>query len=406
MVVNPREYDVVLHGATGFVGRLTARHLATHGMDARVALSGRSEDGLLALRNELGVDWPVIVTDAFNARGLADLAASTTALASTVGPYAKYGQQLVSACVEAGTSYADLTGEVLFVRDSVATWHERARESGAHIVHACGFDSVPSDLGVMLLHERASMDGEGTLGETVLLVVSMRGGVSGGTIDSMRTQIAAVQADPSLRRVLADPYSLNSGHAGGAIGSGEHDITRAFRDPLLERWVAPFVMAPFNSRIVRRSNALRDQAYGPDFRYREVMGVGDGPVAPVVATGITAGLGLLYAGMSWAPSRWALDRVLPRPGNGPSHESQARGFFRIEIHSRTTTGARYVATVAAQGDPGYAATAVMFGQSVLSLGLDSPMSPGGVLTPSVAIGDRLVDRLRAQGFTLSVSRQA
>ena len=369
MVGNPREYDVVLHGVTGFVGRLTARHLATHGMDARVALSGRSEDGLLALRNELGVDWPVIVTDAFNARGLADLAASTTALASTVGPYAKYGQQLVSACVEAGTSYADLTG-------------------------------------VMLLHERASMDGEGTLGETVLLVVSMRGGVSGGTIDSMRTQIAAVQADPSLRRVLADPYSLNSGHAGGAIGSGEHDITRAFRDPLLERWVAPFVMAPFNSRIVRRSNALRDQAYGPDFRYREVMGVGDGPVAPVVATGITAGLGLLYAGMSWAPSRWALDRVLPRPGNGPSHESQARGFFRIEIHSRTTTGARYVATVAAQGDPGYAATAVMFGQSVLSLGLDSPMSPGGVLTPSVAIGDRLVDRLRAQGFTLSVSRQA
>jgi len=402
--VNPREYDVVLHGATGFVGRLTARHLATHGSAAKVALSGRSKDRLLALREELGVDWPVIVTDAFDSRGLANLAASTTVIASTVGPYATYGQPLVGACVEAGTAYTDLTGEVLFVRDSVSTWHERARENGARIVHACGFDSVPSDLGVMLLHERVSTDGEGTLEQTALLVASMRGGVSGGTIASMRTQIAAVQADSCLRRVIADPYSLNPRVADTAPRSGERDITRAYRDPLLDRWVAPFVMAPFNSRIVRRSNALRDQAYGPGFRYREVMGVGAGPAAPLIATGVTAGLGLLYAGMSWAPSRRVLDRVLPQPGSGPSAGSQSRGHFRIEIHARTVTGAHYVATVAAQGDPGYAATAVMLGESALSLGLDHPTSPGGVLTPSVAMGGRLADRLRAQGFTMSVTR--
>jgi len=399
-----RDHDVVLHGATGFVGRLTARHLAVYAGEARVALSGRSKDKLLALRDELGVDWPVLIADAADSGSLAELAASTTAVATTVGPFAKHGLPLVRACAEAGTSYADLSGEVLFVRDSAAAAHDRARGTGARIVHAAGFDSVPSDLGVLLLHERVAADGEGTLEETALLVVSMRGGVSGGTIDSMRTQVDVVKADPSLRRVLADPFALSPDRAAEPDLGPDDDARLPTRDPLLGRWVAPFVMAPFNTRIVRRSNALQDHAYGPGFRYREVMAVGRGPVAPVVAGAVAAGLAGVAVGMALPPARLLLDRVLPKPGSGPSEEAQRGGHFRIEVHTRTSTEARYVATVAAQGDPGYAATAVMLGESALCLGIDTLSSAGGVLTPAVAMGDHLIARLRTRGFELSVSR--
>lgn len=198
-----RDYDVVVHGATGFVGRLTAKHLV--GSDARVALSGRSKDKLEALRSELGVDWPLVVTDSADPASVAALAASTVAVATTVGPYARHGLPLVAACAEAGTHYADLTGEVLFARDSAAQSHARATETGARIVHSAGFDSVPSDLGVHLLAEQARADGEGTLEETVLVLVSARGGVSGGTIDSLRNQVDVVKADSTLRKVVADP---------------------------------------------------------------------------------------------------------------------------------------------------------------------------------------------------------
>ena len=402
--MSPRTHDVVLHGATGFVGRLTARHLAAHAGTAKVALSGRSKDKLERLRDELAVDWPLIVADAADQDSLDALAASTTAVATTVGPYAKYGLPLVTACAEAGTSYADLTGEVLFVRDSAAAAHKLAAETGARIVHAAGFDSIPSDLGVLLLHEQVTADGEGSLEDTAYLLVSMKGGVSGGTIDSMRTQVDAVKSDASLRRVLADPYALSPDRAAEPDLGDERDVMVPTRDPLLGRWVAPFVMASYNTRIVRRSNALLDHAYGRRFRYREVMSAGTGPLAPAVAGGITAGLGALAVGMSLPPTRAVLDRVLPKPGAGPSEKVQRTGHFRAEITTQTSTGARYVATVAAKGDPGYAATAVMLGESALCLGTDALTSPGGVTTPAVAMGDALVERLRARGFELSVRR--
>src|SRR3954447_10584572 len=319
-----RTHDVVLHGATGFVGRLTARHLAAHAGTAKVALSGRSKDKLERLRDELGIDWPLIVADAADAGSLAELAASTTAVATTVGPYTKYGLPLVLACAEVGTAYADLTGEVLFVRDSAAAAHKLAGETGARIVHSAGFDSIPSDLGVLLLHEQVAADGEGTLEDTAYLMASMKGGVSGGTIDSMRTQVDLVKADRSLRKVLGDPYALSPDRVAEPDLGNEHDVMVPTKDPLLDRWVAPFVMASYNTRIVRRSNALLGHAYGPAFRYREVMSVGTSPLAPVLAGGVTAGLGALVVGMSVPPARALLDRVLPKPGAGPAEEAGAR----------------------------------------------------------------------------------
>src|SRR3954469_17199208 len=399
-----RTHDVVLHGATGFVGRLTAKHLAAHAGSAKVALSGRSKDKLERLRDELRVDWPLIVADAADTDSLADLAASTTAVATTVGPYVKYGLPLVLACAEAGTSYADLTGEVLFVRDSAAAAPQIASPPGARSVHSAGFDSIPSDLGVLLLHEQVVADGEGSLEDTAYLMVSVKGGVSGGTIDSMRTQVDVMKADPALRKVVADPYALSPNRAGEPDLGNESDVVVPTKDPLLDRWVAPFVMASYNTRIVRRSNALLGHAYGPGFRYREVMSAGTSPLAPVLAGGVTAGLGALAVGMSLPPARALLDRVLPKPGAGPSEKVQQNGHFRVEITTQTSTGARYVATVAAKGDPGYAATAVMLGESALCLGTDTLTSSGGVVTPAVAMGTALVERLRARGFELSVRR--
>jgi short subunit dehydrogenase-like uncharacterized protein len=402
--MSQREFDVVLHGATGFVGRLTAAHLATHGGEARIAISGRSQGKLEALRDALGVDWPVVVVDSHDDAALTALARSTTAVATTVGPYLTYGMPLVRACAGAGTAYADLTGEVLFVRESAAELHAVAQGTSARIVHSTGFDSVPSDLGVHLLRERVTSDGEGDLEETVLVLVSASGGFSGGTIDSLRTQIDEVAADRSLGAVVADPYSLSPDLAGESDVGRVLDGRRPMRDPLLGRWVAPFVMGPFNTRIVRRSNALQGFTYGPGFAYREVMGVGSSPAAPILAGAITLGLGAVVAGMSFAPTRALLDRILPSPGEGPAEKARVGGHFRVEVHTRTSTGARYVATVAASGDPGYAATSVMIGESVLSLALDDDGGAGGVLTPAVALGDRLVDRLRARGFEMSVAR--
>ena len=397
-----RDLDVVVFGATGFVGRLTAQHLARHApIGTKIALGGRSLTRLESVRAELGVDWPLVVADTGDPAALRAMAERTTVVATTVGPYARYGLPLVQACAAAGTHYADLAGEVLFVRDSIDAHHEAAVASGARIVHACGFDSVPSDLAVLLLHGEG-----GELEATTLLLASARGGFSGGTIDSLRNQVEVSKADTSLKRVAADPYALSPSRADEPDLGGEGDSVLPRRDDLLGRWVAPFVMAPFNTRIVRRSNALQDWAYGRRFRYTEVMGVGPMPVAPVLASAVSAGLVGLGLGMAFRPARLVLDRVLPKPGQGPSEQTRENGHFRTQTHARTADGRHLVATVAAKGDPGYAATAVMLGQSALSLALDELPGGGGVRTPATAMGTALVERLRAQGFELTVTEVA
>ena len=203
---------------------------------------------------------------------------------------------------------------------------------------------------------------------------------------------------------MLDAYGLSPERSLEPTGS-ERDQLLPTRDPLLGQWVAPFVMATFNTRIVRRSNALLGYAYGKGFRYREVMSVGRGPAAPLLAAGVSAGLGVLAGGFALKPTRMVLDRVLPKPGEGPSPEAREKGHFHVEVHARTSSGATYVSTVKAKGDPGYAATAVMLGESALSLALDPLPARAGVLTPASAMGRHLVDRLAAAGFTMGVERR-
>lgn len=414
-----REFDLVLVGATGFVGRLTAAHLAQHApASVRIALAGRSESRLVEVRSSLpgtAADWPLVVVDTTDPTGVVDLAGRTRAIVTTVGPYARLGMPLVSACAAAGTHYADLTGEVLFVRDSAEANHAEAERTGARIVHSCGFDSIPSDLGVWGLAQQVAADGEGTLGETTTHVRTLRGGVSGGTIDSMRQQ-ALETADPGRRRAVTDPHGLSpdreaeppsrnrSSDEFGLLGKIQATSGTRY-DQQTKRWVAPFFMASFNTRIVRRSNALTNWSYGREFRYQEVMDTGRGPMGAVKAGLTSVVLGGLFAGMSTAPTRAVLDRILPKPGEGPSEETMDNGRFAFEIVTTTTTGAEYRTKVAAPYDPGYSGTAIMLGQAGLSLVLDELPSAGGVLTPSVAFGDALVTRLETFDFEFTTTRR-
>lgn len=411
-----RPLDLLVFGATGFVGRLVAEYLARHApVDVRVGLAGRSADRLAAVRGTLGpaaTDWPIVVADSGDPASPDRLAAGARVVLSTVGPYGRHGLPLVQACAAAGTDYADLSGEVDFVRRSIDTAHAAAVASGTRIVHSCGFDSVPSDLGVLLLHERAAADGSGELLDTTYVLRSARGGLSGGTIDSLRTGLDAARADPAVRAVVADAYALSPDRAGEPDRdqgrepgrSGMRRLRPVEREESLGGWVGPFVMAPFNTRVVRRSNALSGWSYGRSFRYREVIAFGAGPLSPVVGVLAAAAVGLGIAGLSFPPSRRVLDRVLPKPGSGPGPDARRTGHFRVETFATTTGGRRYRAVVAARGDPGYAATALMFGEAGLCLVLDRSRLPAaaGVLTPAAGLGDALVGRLRAAGMTLSV----
>ncbi|MHA6780577.1 saccharopine dehydrogenase family protein [Pseudonocardia saturnea] len=401
-----RPHDLVVYGATGFVGELTAAYLAEHApAGVRIGLAGRSQAKLEAVRGRLPAaarDWPLLVADSSDPEAVARLAESTRVLVTTVGPYARYGLPVVEACARAGTHYADLTGEVLFHREAIDLVDKVARETGAKIVHSCGYDSIPSDLGVFVLHQRAAADGAGGLTD-VDLVASAKGGFSGGTIDSMRAQVEAVAADPSRRGIVGDLHSLSPERAAEPVPRQPSDAPLPGRRGSRGTWTAPFVMASYNTRVVRRSNALLDFAYGRSLRYGESMGLGTGPVGAVAAVGVTAGLVGLLAGMSTAPTRAVLDRVLPKPGEGPSEQARAAGWFRMDIEALTESGRRYRAKVAGTGDPGYAATAVMLGESGLCLALDELPDRAGSLTPATAMGTALVDRLVTAGHTYTVT---
>ncbi len=411
-----REFDIVVYGATGFVGKLTAEYLSRAGTGARIALAGRSPDKVLAVRDSLGAaarDWQILTADASAPSTLNDMAARTRVVITTVGPYAKYGLPLVAACAAAGTDYADLTGEPNFVLESMDLYHKQAIDTGARIVHACGFDSIPSDMNVYALYKRAQADGAGELRDTNLVVRTFAGGVSGGTTASMLELMTAASNDPRLRDELNDPYTLSPDRGAEPNLGAQPDVRwrrgAEIAPELRGYWTAAFAMAMPNSRIVRRSNALLDYAYGRKFEYGEQMSVGRSRLAPLAAAAVTgvnaAALGLGSRFFKFLP-RGLVDRVVPKPGEGPSEQTRERGHYTIETYATTDTGARYRATIAQQGDPGYKATAVLLGETGLALAMDrDALSPlRGVLTPAAAAGDALLTRLPAAGVTLTTER--
>lgn len=394
-------YDLVLHGATSFVGRLVAVHLVEcHGVggELRWAISGRSPERLQALREQLGASaakLPVIVADAADPAALQALCARTRVVASTVGPYALYGDPLVAACVAAGTDYCDLTGEVQWVRRLIARHQRAAEQSGARIVNCCGFDSLPSDLGVHVLQREARTRFGAPFERVRARVWKLRGGFSGGTIASLLNVVDEARRDPELRRALTDPYALCP--TSPAKRPRQPEVRLPEYDPAAG-WVAPFVMAGINTRVVHRSNALGDMAYGHDFRYDEAVSCGPGLIGRARATAMAGALAAGLVAGALPPLRAVLQRlVLPAPGEGPSPEQQRRGHWELRFFGEGPGDARLVLKVSGDRDPGYGSTGRMFGEAAIALAHDRGRGrrPGGFWTPATAIGDRLVERLVA-----------
>jgi short subunit dehydrogenase-like uncharacterized protein len=415
-VTATREFDIVLYGATGFVGKLTAEYLARAGGDARIALAGRSTDRLRAIRDTLGESarsWQLLTADASSPKTLDAMAEQTQVVVTTVGPYTRYGLPLVAACAAAGTDYADLTGEPPFIRESIDLYHKQAQDTGARIVHACGFDSIPSDLTVYALYRRAREDGAGELIGTDFVVKSMSGGLSGGTIASGVEVMDATSRDADVRRQFADPYTLSPDRGAEPELGSQPDLPRRrgrqIAPELTGIWTAGFMMAPSNTRIVRRSNALQDWAYGRRFKYSEHMSVGSSVAAPVtsaVISGVGNAMSALGSRYFRLLPRTLVDRALPKPGTGPSAAVREKGFYKVETYTTTTSGARYIATMAQRGDPGYKATAVLLGESGLTLAKDRDALSDlhGVLTPAAAMGDALLARFPAAEVSLETAR--
>jgi short subunit dehydrogenase-like uncharacterized protein len=400
MTDSQRELDLVLFGATGFTGRLTAEYLAGVHPTLRWALGGRSRDKLERVRGELGLgELPILVGDSLDAAAMLAIARRARVVCTTVGPYGRWGSALVAACAEAGTSYCDLAGETDWVRAMIDAHQARAVATGARIVPSCGFDSIPSDLGVFLLGEHFAAGGR-RLAQARLRVRTMKGAASGGTIASA-LGIAERMHDPAVRRVLADPYALNPD--GERSGPDRNEPIQPRRDAATGHWLGPFVMAAANTRVVRRSNALLGFPWGRDFRYEEVVDSGPGAKGFAAATTLSAGLVGFLAMTAAAPTRKLVARFVPQPGSGPDQHTREHGRFRIEIDGRGDDGSTARMLVAADRDPGYGATAIMLGQSALCLALDTLPPRAGFLTPSTAMGAALASRLRAADIRFEVA---
>ncbi|MEO6652817.1 MAG: saccharopine dehydrogenase NADP-binding domain-containing protein [Ilumatobacteraceae bacterium] len=398
------QFDLVVFGATSFVGQILTRRLVerigTNG-DVRWAIAGRSADKLASVAALTGADdVERIVADATDAAAMQALATSTQMVVSTVGPYALYGSNLVAAVAAAGVGYCDLTGEPQWMRAMIDAHGTTAATSGARIVHACGFDSIPSDLGVWFTQQRAIE----ILGEPCtsvgLRVKHMKGGASGGTVASMINMMKGAARDADLREVLTNPYALAP--EGMRSGSSQPNMNVPQHDRTSGEWTAPFVMAATNPRVVHRTHALLGRPWGDDFRYGEAMLMGDGPLGAAKATALTGGLAGFGGMAAMPPGRALLGRFLPEPGEGPSPEAQQAGCFDIRLYGETASGSTIVTKVTGDRDPGYGSTAKMLAEAALSL-VEEPVTETGFLTPATAFGNSLIDRLvEHAGLTFDV----
>jgi len=401
-----RQYDVIVWGASGFTGKLVVEYfLQQTGNDIVWAVAGRSRQKLEQVLSELsaGDKAPdILIADSHDAESMAVLTQATKVVLTTVGPYALYGDMLVDACAEHGTHYCDLAGEVQWMRRVIDRNQSAAEQSGAKIVHSCGFDSIPSDLGVQFLQEQA-MERYGEPCKRVELIVrAMRGGGSGGTIASGINSMREAQNDRDVAKTLAQPYSLNP--EGKRNGPDSWDQRSSRWNDLGEVWTAPFIMGAINMRIVRRSNALLNYPWGKDFRYSESVSTGRGTGGWLKAKSMTAGLGAFILAGSFDLSRkLIIETFLPAPGEGPSKEKRESGFFKMLLIGELTDGSTLRATVTGDRDPGYGSTSKMLSESALCLAKNDLKTGGGCWTPASAMGPVLRERLIANaGLTFEI----
>lgn len=393
-----RPYDIILVGATGYVGALIADVLAARagGNQLRWAMAGRNAGKLAVVKDALGTRGErvaTIVADTAARAEMDSIAAQTKVVLTTVGPYAKYGSELVAACAAAGTDYCDLTGEAPWIQRMIDAHQDAAVASGARIVPCCGFDSIPSDLGVFFLNEEVRKRTGHPCTAIRMRVKSMKGGASGGTIASMMNLVEEAIGDSSVRAMLANPFALNP--KGARQGPRQPGAVPVTYDGAAGSWTAPFVMGAINTRVVHRSNALMNYAYGRDFQYDEAMMTGGGVLGAPAAIAVTGAMGAFGLAAAFPPTRALLNRfVLPKPGEGPTAEQRERGSYELLFLGTAADGTTFKARVTGDRDPGYGSTAKMIAEAAMCLSeLPAEDVAGGFWTPASAMGTQLIERL-------------
>ena len=398
-------------GATSFTGRLVVEYLIkNYGAKNEKfswAIAGRDQKKLEELKKSfIEIDSqansiPIFIADSFHSKSLDNMTSSCKIVISTVGPYLKYGIPLIQSCVKNGTHYCDLTGEVPFIRKSIDLFDEKAKKSKCRIIHSCGFDSIPSDIGVLYLQKNSLEKFNQTCDEVNLYVRSIKGGLSGGTIESIINISNYMDSNLDDRNLLTNPFALNP----------RNSIKNNIRQPSLKsikwdkvnkQWICPFLMSGINTRVVRRTNAIADFSYGENFRYSEVSSFKKGVNGFFKAVTMLTMLIFLQISIKFRPLLWVLRKIaFPRPGQGPSIEKREKGFFKLKIIGLINNVKKNSIKIIGNSDPGYSATAKMITESAISILLDSDKIPDnyGVLTPASGIGLVIIDRLKDKGIT-------
>lgn len=399
-------YDLILFGATGFVGSIACQYLLNHATTEsfRWAIAARSQTKLDSLKQSLGTaatDLPTLIADVTDEVTLRNLCEQTKVIISTVGPYALYGETLVKVCAETGTDYGDLTGEVQWIQQMITKYAAIAQQSGAKIVHCCGFDSIPSDLGVYYLQQQAKTQfGEPCL-RVKMRVKAIQGGISGGTAASGINLIKEAIANPETKTALNNPYIICP--AGAETPYHPPTLVPVQTDEIFGEWIAPFVMAGVNTPIVLRSNALQGWDYGKDFQYDEAMLSGAGVSGWFKAQGFQVGLNSFGIAAAIAPK--LLEKIIPAPGEGPTPEAQENGFYDLRFWGETASGKTLMTKVTGDRDPGYGSTAKILSQAGICLAKDFSESEkkGGFWTPASLFRETLITRLtQYAGLTFDV----
>ncbi|MEM7345778.1 MAG: saccharopine dehydrogenase NADP-binding domain-containing protein [Chloroflexota bacterium] len=391
-----REFDIIVWGASGFTGRLVAEYLFNNysaNGTLKWAMGGRSEAKLEQVRAEVAdSSIPLVVADSHDKASLAAMVQRTHVICTTVGPYSKYGSKLVAACVANQTHYCDLTGEVTWMRHVIDRHHETAAADGTKIVTCCGFDSIPSDMGVYFIQKEAIVQTGYPAKQIKMRVRGFSGGFSGGTYASLNDMMAQAQQDRSLFKILIEPYSLNP--AGEQSGPDTRDLQRVIYDDAINSWIFPFIMAGINTKIVRRSNALGGYPYGREFRYDEAVMSGDGFQGRMKGLAAAVPLGIMMTLKPGSLLKKGVDRLMPKPGEGPTRQQREAGFYDLRFIATLADGSSAVGRLTGDMDPGYGSTSKMIAECAICLVKDEIPDTAGVLTPSIAMGDALLKRLQ------------
>ena len=390
-----KEFDIIIWGATGFTGRLVAEYIFKNYSSEKLnwAIAGRDKKKLINVRDEIADEnIPIIIADSFDEVSLTKMTQKTKVICSTVGPYSKYGSLLVKSCIKTNTHYCDLAGEAQWIRKIVDTYHQEAKNKKIRIVNSCGFDSIPSDIGVYFIHKNLP-DINIKLDKISMRVSGFKGSLSGGTYASMNNIITEASKDSLIRKILTNPYGLNP--EGQRSGPDKRDLNKVKYDEDSKSWIAPFMMAGINTKIVRRSNALSNYSYGKNFTYDESVMTGDGFKGRIKA--IISVLPLIF--LSAKPGS-LLKRIFnyftPKPGQGPNENERENGYYSMRFYIRYNDKSRALVRVTGDRDPGYGSTSKMLAESAICLSKDSLKDTYGVITPSIAMGDQILDRLQAK----------